>query len=73
MLILVAAWRMLTGCPSCTRVGEQHAVTSSRTPGGGTTLLTRMKVTPDDHVFDVRERHGQDTSMSALPRTMPLT
>lgn len=26
VLILVAAWRMLTGCPSCTRVGETAAI-----------------------------------------------
>lgn len=26
-LVLVAAWRMLTGCPTCTNVGEQLAVT----------------------------------------------
>lgn len=26
-LVLVAAWRMLTGCPSCTNVGERRAVT----------------------------------------------
>lgn len=26
VLILVAAWRMLTGCPSCTRVGEAAAL-----------------------------------------------
>lgn len=45
VLILVAAWRMLTGCPSCTRVGEQQAVTEAPAPGGGTTLLTRMQVT----------------------------
>ncbi len=24
-LIIIAAWRMVTGCPSCTRVGEQKA------------------------------------------------
>jgi uncharacterized membrane protein YfcA len=26
LLILLAAWRMLTGCPSCTRVGEEEAI-----------------------------------------------
>lgn len=26
LLILVAAWRMLTACPSCTRAGEQRAI-----------------------------------------------
>lgn len=46
VLILVAAWRMLTGCPSCTRMGEQHAVTTPPTSGVRTPLLTRMQVTP---------------------------
>jgi len=46
VLILVAAWRMLTGCPSCTRVGEQHAAATPAGPGGGTALLTRLRVTP---------------------------
>jgi uncharacterized membrane protein YfcA len=30
-LVLVAAWRMLTGCPTCTNVGEQLAIAR---PGG---------------------------------------
>lgn len=46
LLILVAAWRMLTNCPSCTRVGEQHAVAAAPGPGGGTAVLTRLQVTP---------------------------
>jgi uncharacterized membrane protein YfcA len=31
-LVLLAAWRMLTGCPTCTQVGEQRAIagTSAR-------------------------------------------
>ena len=45
LLILVAAWRMLTGCPSCTRVGEQQAVATPPAVGG-TALLTRLQVTP---------------------------
>jgi uncharacterized protein len=40
VLILVAAWRMLTGCPSCTRVGEEQAVEG----GGGTAVATRTRV-----------------------------
>ena len=32
-LILVAAWRIVAGCPSCTRVGEQLAL-EARPPGG---------------------------------------
>jgi hypothetical protein len=46
VLILVAAWRMLTGCPSCTRVGEQGAVATPDGQGGGTAVLTRLPVTP---------------------------
>jgi uncharacterized membrane protein YfcA len=48
VLILVAAWRMLTGCPSCTRVGEQEAVATPTTApsGSGTALLARVHVTP---------------------------
>lgn len=36
-LILVAAWRMLTGCPSCTRVGEARALA-----GGGVDARVRV-------------------------------
>ncbi len=30
-LVLIAAWRMLIGCPSCTKVGEQEAISVSGT------------------------------------------
>jgi uncharacterized protein len=41
-LVLVAAWRMLTGCPTCTRVGEAHEVEG---PGrGSTATLVRRRV-----------------------------
>jgi hypothetical protein len=30
-LVLVAAWRMLVGCPSCTKVGEQEAISAAGT------------------------------------------
>jgi uncharacterized membrane protein YfcA len=43
LLVLVAAWRMVTGCPSCTRVGEERALTQTNRPGpnrGGVTVLT---------------------------------
>ena len=46
VLILVAAWRMITGCPSCTRAGEENAVGASPTSGGGTALRTRLRITP---------------------------
>ena len=47
-LILVAAWRMLTGCPSCTRVGEERAVGSGAAgrADGHVALLTRVHVSP---------------------------
>lgn len=34
-LILVAAWRMLTGCPSCTKVGADAAVDAAAPLGDG--------------------------------------
>jgi hypothetical protein len=49
LLILVAAWRMITGCPSCTRVGEERAITETARPGrapGSVTLLTRRRLDP---------------------------
>jgi len=39
VLVCVAAWRMLTGCPTCTNVGETREVGT-----GGTTTLTRTRV-----------------------------
>ena len=42
VLILLAAWRMLTGCPSCTRVGEAQAV-GSPDPEGRGGLATRVR------------------------------
>jgi uncharacterized membrane protein YfcA len=46
LLVLVAAWRMVTGCPSCTRVGEDRALADDppRNPRGGVDLLTRRRV-----------------------------
>jgi uncharacterized membrane protein YfcA len=45
LLILVAAWRMVTGCPSCTRVGEEAVVLGQ--PGGDGNapgaVLTRVR------------------------------
>lgn len=45
-LILVAAWRIVAGCPSCTRVGEQLALdarppAADGGPGGGLAVRTR--------------------------------
>jgi uncharacterized protein len=36
-LVCVAAWRMLTGCPTCTKVGETQALSDA--PGTTATLL----------------------------------
>jgi uncharacterized protein len=47
LLVLIAAWRMVTGCPSCTRVGEKQALTETNPPGrarGGATVLTRRRL-----------------------------
>ncbi len=44
LLILMAAWRMLTGCPSCTRVGEHDVLAHRNATGdahGPAALLTR--------------------------------
>jgi uncharacterized membrane protein YfcA len=38
VLVLVAAWRMLTGCPTCTKVGEDRAL------GDGTGVVTATRV-----------------------------
>jgi uncharacterized membrane protein YfcA len=36
VLVLVAAWRMVTGCPSCTKVGEERVMAEAAgRPGGG--------------------------------------
>jgi uncharacterized membrane protein YfcA len=41
-LVLLAAWRMLVGCPTCTKVGEVDALA---VPGNGTAaVLTRARV-----------------------------
>ncbi len=44
-LIVVAAWRMLTGCPSCTRVGEEQAVAApvGVDRGGATAVESRAR------------------------------
>jgi hypothetical protein len=48
LLVLVAAWRMATGCPSCTRVGEARAVAEPDRPGGvlggSTAVLTVQRL-----------------------------
>lgn len=39
-LVVVAAWRMLTGCPSCTNMGEREAIGA----GGTTKVLAGLRV-----------------------------
>jgi hypothetical protein len=46
-LVLVAAWRMLTGCPTCTKVGEDLATgvgSGSDRGGGAVAVATRLDV-----------------------------
>jgi hypothetical protein len=47
LLLLVAAWRMVTGCPSCTRIGEERAVNVADTAdhvAAGVAVLTGRRV-----------------------------
>lgn len=44
-LILVAAWRIVAGCPSCTRVGEASALRTKADPGGGGVDLETRRAT----------------------------
>jgi hypothetical protein len=49
LLVLVAAWRMITGCPSCTRVGEERALADTDRPGRAparSTVLTKRRLDP---------------------------
>jgi uncharacterized membrane protein YfcA len=45
-LVLMAAWRMLVGCPTCTKVGEQHALAEPR-PAGGSSVAAAVRARPD--------------------------
>jgi uncharacterized membrane protein YfcA len=48
LLVLIAAWRMVTGCPSCTRVGEERTLAGTdrpdRTSGGEVAVLTTRRL-----------------------------
>jgi uncharacterized membrane protein YfcA len=45
VLVLVAAWRMLTSCPTCTKVGEEREIEGAAAPDPGATLVrTGMQV-----------------------------
>jgi uncharacterized membrane protein YfcA len=43
-LVLVAAWRMLVGCPSCTKVGEQAELDAAPAEPAGGGLLVRTRI-----------------------------
>jgi uncharacterized protein len=46
-LVLLAAWRMVVGCPSCTQIGEQRALAAEATVGvaaSGRVALARPRV-----------------------------
>ena len=43
-LVLVAAWRMLTGCPTCTQVGESRGPRLEGPGQGSTATLVRRRV-----------------------------
>lgn len=43
-LVLIAAWRMVTACPTCTRVGEDQAVRDAGRRAGGIALATRRRI-----------------------------
>jgi uncharacterized membrane protein YfcA len=42
VLILIAAWRMVVGCPTCTQVGEKHVLVETRASGGAA-VRTRIR------------------------------
>ena len=44
-LVLIAAWRMLTGCPTCTRVGEEAAIAMSGPETAGRPVNVTTAVT----------------------------
>lgn len=44
-LVCLAAWRMLTGCPTCTKVGESAEL--GRRREGGTTMATLVRTRPE--------------------------
>jgi uncharacterized membrane protein YfcA len=45
-LVLLAAWRMLVGCPTCTKVGEQRALVAPA-PDGRSSLATVVRTRVD--------------------------
>ena len=45
-LVLVAAWRIVTGCPSCTRSGEASVLAEPNSSGTGKTRTESWTMTP---------------------------
>lgn len=45
-LVLVAAWRIVTGCPSCTRSGEASVLAEQASSGTGKTRTESWTMTP---------------------------
>lgn len=45
-LVLIAAWRMLVGCPTCTKVGERHALDEPQ-PAGGSSVAAAVRTRVD--------------------------
>ena len=43
-LVLVAAWRMLAGCPSCTNAGEDRALVKGGNPEGSVRVVAGLRV-----------------------------
>ena len=46
-LVAVAAWRMVVGCPTCTRTGEERVIDAPDGSGGSTTTLTKTRLPVD--------------------------
>ena len=44
VLVLVAAWRMLAGCPSCTNAGEDRALVSGDAAAGSVRVVAGLRV-----------------------------
>lgn len=44
VLICIAAWRMVTGCPTCTRVGEDAAVAAAAAASGTVAVRRRSRL-----------------------------
>jgi uncharacterized membrane protein YfcA len=77
VLVVVAAWRMLVGCPTCTKVGEAQAM-ATRRPAAGDTALdadaapgTAVSTAPSTASSNAgtAAATGAATATTTLPRT----